>query len=32
MMGDEYCDFCYHDTRKDEDLSHPSESEFEELG
>ncbi len=32
MMGDEYCDFCYHDTRKDKDLSHPSESEFEDLG
>ncbi len=32
MMGDEYCDFCYHDTRKNNDLSHPSESEFEDLG
>ncbi len=32
MKGDEYCDFCYHDTRKDKDLSHPPESEFEELG
>lgn len=32
MMGDDYCDFCYHDTRKDKDLSHPSESEFEALG
>ncbi len=32
MMGDDYCDFYYHDTRKDKDLSHPRESEFEELG
>ncbi|MFW9970236.1 MAG: L-2-amino-thiazoline-4-carboxylic acid hydrolase [Candidatus Odinarchaeota archaeon] len=32
MMGDDYCDFCYHDTRKDKDLSHPSESEFKALG
>ncbi|MFX1302296.1 MAG: L-2-amino-thiazoline-4-carboxylic acid hydrolase [Promethearchaeota archaeon] len=32
MMGDDYCDFYYRDTRKDKDLSHPRESEFEELG
>ncbi|MFX0022645.1 MAG: L-2-amino-thiazoline-4-carboxylic acid hydrolase [Candidatus Hermodarchaeota archaeon] len=32
MMGDDYCDFCYHDTRRDKDLNHPSESKFEGLG
>jgi hypothetical protein len=32
MMGDEYCDFCYHDMRKDKDLAHPSEIEFQKLG
>ncbi|MFX1326787.1 MAG: L-2-amino-thiazoline-4-carboxylic acid hydrolase [Promethearchaeota archaeon] len=31
MEGDDYCDFCYHDTRKNKDLSHPSEKEFKEL-
>lgn len=31
LMGDEYYDFCYHDTRKDKDLNHPSEKEFQEL-
>jgi len=25
MEGDEYCDFCYHDTRENKDLTHPSE-------
>jgi len=24
MEGDEYCDFCYHDTRKEKELVHPS--------
>lgn len=32
LMGDDYCDFCYHDTRKDKDLTHPSEKEYQELG
>ncbi|NVM35157.1 MAG: L-2-amino-thiazoline-4-carboxylic acid hydrolase [Candidatus Lokiarchaeota archaeon] len=32
LMGDEYCDFCYHDSRKDKDLIHPSEKDFQELG
>lgn len=32
MMGDDYCDFCYHDTRKDKDLIHPSEGEFKAMG
>jgi hypothetical protein len=32
MMGDDYCDFCYHDTRKDKELTHPSEKEFQNLG
>lgn len=32
MMGDEYCDFCYHDTRKVKEITHPSEKEFQELG
>ena len=31
MMGDNYCDFCYHDTRKVEEIIHPSEKEFQEL-
>ncbi|MFX1574217.1 MAG: L-2-amino-thiazoline-4-carboxylic acid hydrolase [Promethearchaeota archaeon] len=25
MEGDEYCDFCWHDTRKSKQISHPSE-------
>ena len=28
MMGDDYCDFCYHDARKTDDLIHPPESAF----
>jgi len=32
LMEDDYCDFCYHDSRKHKDLIHPSEKEFEELG
>ena len=32
MMGDYYCGFCYHDTRKSDDLTHPPESAFEDLG
>jgi len=32
LMGDEYCDFCYHDTRKEREITHPSEKEFQELG
>ena len=32
MMGDEYCDFCYHDTQKVKEITHPSEKEFQELG
>ena len=32
LMGDDYCDFCYHDTRKDKDLTHPSEKDFQKLG
>jgi len=31
MMGDAYCDFCYHDTRKVKEITHPSEKEFQEL-
>lgn len=31
MMGDEYCDFCYHDTRYEKEVVHPSEKEFLEL-
>lgn len=31
LIGDDYCDFCYHDTRKDQDLTHPSEKDFEDL-
>lgn len=31
LMGDDYCDFCYHDSRKDKDLIHPSEIEFKKL-
>ena len=32
LMGDDYCDFCYHDTRNDKDIAHPSEKDFQELG
>jgi len=32
LMGDDYCDFCYHDSRKDRDITHPSEMEFKKLG
>ena len=32
LMGDDYCDFCYHDTRKNKDLTHPSDEAFQELG
>ncbi len=32
IQGNDYCDFCYHDTRKNKDLSHPSEKEFKDLG
>ncbi len=32
LMGDEYCDFCYHDSRKDKEITHPSEKDFQELG
>ncbi len=32
LMGDEYCDFCYHDTRKEKEIVHPSEKEFQDLG
>ncbi len=28
MMGDDYCDFCYHDTRYVKDVVHPSEEEM----
>ena len=28
MMGDDYCDFCYHDTRHVKEVVHPSEKEF----
>lgn len=31
MMGDDYCDFCYHDTRHEKEIMHPSEKEFLEL-
>ncbi|MFW9999632.1 MAG: L-2-amino-thiazoline-4-carboxylic acid hydrolase [Candidatus Hodarchaeota archaeon] len=31
LMGDVYCDFCYHDTRKEKEITHPSEKEFQEL-
>jgi hypothetical protein len=31
MRGDDYCDFCYHDTRYDNEIKHPSEKEFIEL-
>ena len=24
MQGAEYCDFCYHDTRIEEEINHPS--------
>ena len=32
MQGNEYCDFCYHDTRKDKEIIHPSEKDFQDLG
>jgi len=32
MEGDEYCDFCYHDTRVKKEITHPSEKDFQELG
>lgn len=32
MKGDKYCDFCYHDTRKEKEINHPSEKEFVKLG
>jgi len=32
LMGDDYCDFCYHDTRKAKEITHPSKKEFQELG
>ncbi|MFX1277756.1 MAG: L-2-amino-thiazoline-4-carboxylic acid hydrolase [Promethearchaeota archaeon] len=32
MQGDDYCDFCYHDIRKEEVLTHPSKEEFQKLG
>ncbi|MFX1380485.1 MAG: L-2-amino-thiazoline-4-carboxylic acid hydrolase [Promethearchaeota archaeon] len=28
MMGDEFCDFCTHDTRKVKEIIHPSDEEF----
>ncbi|MHA1192762.1 MAG: L-2-amino-thiazoline-4-carboxylic acid hydrolase [Promethearchaeota archaeon] len=28
MQGDSYCDFCYHDSRIDKELEHPSEQDF----
>jgi hypothetical protein len=31
MMGDDYCDFCYHDTSKEKAIAHPSEKEFTDL-
>jgi hypothetical protein len=31
MMGDDYCDFCYHDSRYEQEIEHPSENEFLEL-
>jgi len=32
MQGNEYCDFCYHDTRKVKDITHPSDKDFQDLG
>lgn len=31
MRGDDYCDFCYHDTRYEKEIMHPSDKEFLEL-
>ena len=31
MQGADYCDFCYHDKRYDNDLTHPPKQEFEDL-
>ena len=31
MEGADYCDFCYHDKRYDNDLTHPPKQEFEDL-
>jgi len=31
MKGDDYCDFCYHDKRFDEEINHPPEQFWEEL-
>ena len=31
MQGADYCDFCYHDKRYDNDLTHPHKQEFEDL-
>lgn len=31
MKGDDYCNFCYHDTRKVKEIIHPSEKEFQNL-
>lgn len=31
MMGNNYCGFCFHDTRRSDDLTHPPESAFEDL-
>lgn len=32
MQGDEYCDFCYHDTRKETEIVHPSVDFWKKLG
>jgi len=32
MQGNECCDFCYHDTRMENEIAHPSEKEFQDLG
>lgn len=31
MQGADYCDFCYHDKRHDNELTHPPKQEFEDL-
>jgi len=31
MQGDSYCDFCYHDSRIDKELEHPSKQEFDDI-
>ena len=31
MEGDDFCDFCYHDTRIVKEIAHPSEKDFQEL-